>query len=184
MSGVSIRREREADAEQIAEVSVLGWRAGYRELLSSDVLAELDPAQRAQQRREGWRSREYAHVRGLVAEDAGRIIGFVNFGPYRHGRERGWHAVDPTAGGEVYALYVRPDSWGAGIGGALLDAAVADLVDLGLTPVRLWTLVGNARALRFYQAHGFAADGAQQTFAVGGVDLPELRLTLGADTSG
>ncbi len=39
----------------------------------------------------------------------------------------------------------------------------------------LWVLKGNARARRFYEIAGFAADGAEEAYEVDGVPVPEVR---------
>ncbi len=178
---LSLREPRLADAERIAELHVRSWQVGYQGLMPADFLAALEPAYRARQYRDSWENPDFAHVRGLVADVDGQLVGFVRYGPYRTGHELGWAAVDPTAGGEVYALYVDPTRWQEGAGGALLEAALADLLATGLTPIRLWTLRGNARALRFYQRHGFVLDGETQPLELGQKDKIvrlEDRLTL------
>lgn len=178
---MKLRRPAYEDCEALAQVHVASWRAGYRDLMPADFLAAQDPAVRAQQRRDSWHDPDYAHVRGFVAEVDGELVGFVHYGPYRISHDAGWAAVDPNGGGEVYALYVHPDHWGSGAGRELLTAAVTDLLRAAQTPVRIWTLVGNERALRFYKRHGFVADGIRKIIILGTepkIELPEERLTL------
>lgn len=181
MSELGLRAPRFEDIDRLAEVHVRSWQVGYRDLLPADFLASLDPQWRARQRREAWNHPDYAHVRGLLAERDGEVVGFVHYGPYRDSHQGGWTATDPAAGGQVYALYVHPDAWGRGAGSRLLRAAVADLVASGLTPVRVWTLCGNTQAIRFYQRHGFRPDGIRQPIPLGpdgSVVLPAERFTL------
>jgi GNAT superfamily N-acetyltransferase len=52
---------------------------------------------------------------------------------------------------EVDHLYVHPDRHGRGHGAALLTAAQA-----ASDRLRLWVFQRNARAIAFYEAHGFA----------------------------
>ncbi|MGH3728394.1 MAG: GNAT family N-acetyltransferase, partial [Micromonosporaceae bacterium] len=169
------------DAETVAELHVRSWQTGYGDLMPADFLAAQNPEYRARQYRDGWENPDYAHVRGLVAERHGQVVGFVRYGPYRTTHEAGWSAVDPSQGGEVYALYVHPDHWGIGAGGQLLQAAVAELTAADQTPVRVWTLSGNDRTLRFYRRHGFVSDGEVKLISLGQrekIDLPEERMTL------
>ena len=73
-----------------------------------------------------------------LAEEAGGIVGIL------------------VLGGEwIDQLYIDPDHWGQGIGGALLDVAKRER-PVGL---RLWTFAGNAGARRFYERHGFVEAG-------------------------
>ncbi|MEY4730844.1 MAG: hypothetical protein RL020_2002 [Pseudomonadota bacterium] len=55
--------------------------------------------------------------------------------------------------GWVDQLYVRPESIGQGVGGALLMHAMQTLP----TPIRLHAFQANVGANRFYERHGFVA---------------------------
>jgi GNAT superfamily N-acetyltransferase len=52
-------------------------------------------------------------------------------------------------------LYVLPTHWGTGIGSALLDRGLARMRERGATRAKLWTLEGNERGRRFYEARGW-----------------------------
>jgi GNAT superfamily N-acetyltransferase len=104
----------------------------------------------------------------LVAEVAGRVAGFVLHGPCRDDDTE-------TTTGEIWALYVDPDRWRAGVGRALADAALADLRRRGFSEATVWTLAESPRNLRFYEALGFELDGAQQRRESFGAPL-EVRL--------
>jgi putative acetyltransferase len=86
--------------------------------------------------RERWRQElvPVAHV--VVAEQAGALVGFVT--------------VDPKT---LYLdqIVVAPEAWGSGVADALLREAIR------LSPQGLDLLVNkeNARAIRFYEKHGF-----------------------------
>ncbi len=72
--------------------------------------------------------------------------------------------------GELYALYVTPAWWSAGVGRALMGSVLSALEDGGYRRVALWVLADNARARRFYERAGFAADGGTNTLTgLGGV---------------
>jgi ribosomal protein S18 acetylase RimI-like enzyme len=161
---VSIRPVTPADYEAVADVHVRTWRAGYSGIIPQDYLASLDPAAFA----ERYRTRERpAGAQTLIAEEDGRAVGFVSFGP---GRE------DPRTG-QVYAIYVAPEHWRRGTGRELFTAARTALAGDGYTAVRLWVLEENDRARRFYERMGLAPDGARDTYTPDGtaVELPEVR---------
>ncbi len=61
------------------------------------------------------------------------------------------------------------------MGRALLTEVTGRCAAAGLPRMFLWVLRENARARRFYEAAGFAADGAEEPFEVGGVEVPEVR---------
>lgn len=60
---------------------------------------------------------------------------------------------------EIVAVHSLPESWGTGVGKAMLEAA---LEQLGPRPVYLWAFRDNIRARRFYEKHGFHWDGRER----------------------
>lgn len=163
----SIEPAQAADARGIAQVHVASWREAYRELLPADYLASLS----VESRETGWRRDiESGPSRVVVARaEDGRIIGFANFGACRD-------ADAPAGRGELWAIYLEPGHWSCGVGRALCARALHELATQGYVSVSLWVMVGNARAIRFYERAGFACEpGSMKTFELGGVTLGELR---------
>jgi ribosomal protein S18 acetylase RimI-like enzyme len=80
------------------------------------------------------------------------IIGFATFGPSRD--------ADAAGLGEIYALYVDPESYGGGTGRLLMAEARRRLREAGMQEAILWVLRGNERAQLFYEREGWRADGA------------------------
>jgi GNAT superfamily N-acetyltransferase len=86
----------------------------------------------------------------LVARQGGRPAGFVLAVVHRDAplwRYRVWV--------EVEALYVERPWRGSGLADAMLGQALAWAADRGLPVVQLYVTASNARALRFYERHGF-----------------------------
>ncbi|MFC5213151.1 GNAT family N-acetyltransferase [Streptomyces coerulescens] len=164
---IRIRRMTPADCDRVAEIRIGGWRSAYRGLIPRSYLDALDVAQEAERRR-GYFSQGDGSVVDLVAERAGEIVGWACHGPYRDGEVR-------TEDVELYALYVDPGRYGAGIGHALLQESVRRCTAAGHARMLLWVLKDNARARRFYERAGFGADGAEEPFEVEGVEVPEVR---------
>jgi ribosomal protein S18 acetylase RimI-like enzyme len=159
-----LRDARPEDALAIARVHVRAWQAGYRGLVSGESLDRMKAEDRAPKYTLG--SADPDQPSTLVAE-APDIVGFVTIAPAR----------GPDAGsGEVAALHVDPTCWRQKIGAALLDAAHRRLAERGFTRAVLWLLVGNERALHFYQRHGWVPNGRTQTLEVWGVVLEEMQL--------
>lgn len=65
-----------------------------------------------------------------------------------------WLKVEDGVG-EYYAVAVRPDLQGRGLGGVLMRAGAARLVDRGLDAVALYVEGDNAPALALYRRQGF-----------------------------
>lgn len=167
MTGVTLREAAVGD----------GGSAGYAGLIAQAVLDRLDVAARERAWAEripriqadpaagGPRGREH---RLIVAEHDGRVVGWSSFGAGRDPGDEGR--------GELAGLYVHPSAWAHGAGGALIERVAAELSDAGFDDAYLWVLHGNARAVRFYERHGWVADGTEKRGSAGGADdLRELR---------
>lgn len=167
---MEVRPANVADAAQIAEIHVRSWQGGYEGLMPHDYLDGLDPRQRS----EMWgRSLEQADwSRGgtlVVSDDDARLVGFA------HLRESRDDDADVTRIGEIWAIYLAPQSWGQGLGRELLATALQRLAEAGYDQVTLWVLDTNARARRFYEAAGFQPDGAVKVDDSRGFPLREVR---------
>ena len=76
------------------------------------------------------------------------------------GGDQGFLCWQETDGGaEIVAIHSLPDSWGTGLGHAILKEA---LTQIGDCPVHLWAFKENTRARRFYEKHGFHWDGSER----------------------
>lgn len=102
--------------------------------------------------------------RCVIGEFEGRVCGFAAFGPDREGADAG----------ELYALNVDPDFWGQHVGAGLLITAVNALAERGFEEAVLWVAPRNERARRFYEAHGWEADGREREEMVYDVVVTEV----------
>ncbi|MFB9390321.1 GNAT family N-acetyltransferase [Streptomyces coeruleoprunus] len=159
----------EADCEAVSEVRVSGWRFAYRGLLPHWYLSAMDVAADAAARREHL-ARSDGRTVDLVAERAGSVVGWACFGPDR------FEGAAPD-GAELYALYVRPEVVGTGVGRALMAEVTARAEARGYREMALWVLKDNALGRRFYEKAGFAPDGVEEPWHVAGVTLVEIRCT-------
>jgi putative acetyltransferase len=85
-----------------------------------------------------------------VALDGGELVGTAGVFP-----------VAPDAF-ELRKMYLRPTTRGTGVGKRLLEAAIAWSRDHGATLLVLDTVEAMARAIAFYERHGFVRDDAQR----------------------
>jgi ribosomal protein S18 acetylase RimI-like enzyme len=69
---------------------------------------------------------------------------------------------------------VAAGQWRRGIGHALMGAALDDLRERGYREATVWSFDANERANAFYEAHGFARDGAARREPVW-ADVVEVR---------
>ena len=75
----------------------------------------------------------------------GKLMGLLVFAEHPDGRT------------EIEAIHSLPESWGTGLGAAMLEFAL-EACD-GCRGAGLWAFEKNARARRFYEKHGFAFTG-------------------------
>lgn len=159
------------DAAAVADVHVRSWQAAYRGLLPDAVLDGLSVERRTAAWRQGLAE---ARAEVWAAVDGGRRIGgWIAFGASRD-------EDAPASAGEVEALYLLPAHWSTGMGRALWLKARERLAARGFATATLWVLEGNARAIRFYEAAGFAPDGGprgRRSSERGGAVQTELRYT-------
>lgn len=155
----------DADIPDLARIHVQSWQVAYAGLLDAGYLAQLS----VQERVLSWQRILAAgeSTTWVARDDSGRVQAFLSHGPCRD-RDA------PADRGEIWALYAHPDAWGRGAGRSLMDCALQTLRAQGMRSVSLWMLRGNQRALRFYEAAGFAeVPGSVQRFELGGRTVEE-----------
>jgi len=161
---VRVRRAEPDDALDIATVYVRSWQSAFRGLVPQSHLDGLRPEARVG----GWAETLATTAwpqRGIFVlidgtDDAGSadrrgeaVTGFVTISPSRD------DDADPGTVGEIQTLYLAPEAFGTGGGRLLVDAALDELRRAGFETVTLWVLDTNSRARRFYERHGWRADG-------------------------
>lgn len=121
-----------AAADEDAAIEL--WRRTWQ-----DAYPAIDFSARLAWWRERWRRELVPSARIVVAEAEGQMLGFVT--------------VDPRTG-YLDQIVVAPEAWGSGLADMLLDEAkrASPMLDLHVNK-------DNARALRFYEKHGFTIGG-------------------------
>ena len=120
-----------ADEDAAIELWRRAWQAAY---------PEIDFAARIGWWRQRWRHELVPRANIVVAELNNAIEGLVT--------------IDPRTG-DLDQIVVAPEFWGGNVAVMLLDASKR------ISPARIELLVNkdNARAIRFYQKHGFSLVG-------------------------
>ena len=126
-AAIMLRPYRPDDEDAAIALWLASWQA---------TMPQIDFAARLDWWRKRWREELVPVARIVVAQRDAALIGFVT--------------VDPETR-YLDQIVVAPDAWGDGIAALLLDAART------LSPTGLDLLVNkdNARAIRFYEKHGF-----------------------------
>ena len=132
-----IRQATSQDACRIAEIEILGYRINFYPIFRDDsfYFGELQVASLMERH-----LTETGFLQNTYVYDDGVVKGFIHLD-----------------GAEVKKLFVEPVLQGSGIGAALLQYAICEK-----NASFLWALEKNARAIRFYERHGFHATGDQK----------------------
>jgi GNAT superfamily N-acetyltransferase len=164
-----IRDATPGDADAVAAVHVRTWQGAYGHLFPPERLAAVPVEPRARWWRETLRNpRPRAPV--LVAADDQGVRGFASGGTSEE---------DPVLG-ELYAIYVLPEAWGAGHGRALMAGSLERLRGEGFPEAILWVLEDNPRTRRFYELGGWRLDSQphEQTYLETPVSVVRYRIAL------
>ncbi|WP_435359209.1 GNAT family N-acetyltransferase [Haloarchaeobius sp. DFWS5] len=140
---VTLRDATRADAEAIQRVARDSCHAVYDSIFGSDRTTEIV---------ETWYAPETLVSDDIdpderpffVAEVDGRVVGFVEGIPDEDGQ---------TA--NLYRIYIVPDHWGDGVGGALLDRLESVFAARGFDRLLVSVLADNETGVGFYEAVGF-----------------------------
>ena len=116
-----IRPTQKADVEAMSRIYVQTWRDTYLGILPFDYLLEMSTLHQ---------SRAFLHeldrndLISFVAEDSGKILGFITGGLERHG--------DDIYRGEIFTLYVLKNFQRRGVGKKLLSALAKQFEAYGI----------------------------------------------------
>jgi GNAT superfamily N-acetyltransferase len=92
----------------------------------------------------------------LLAYDSPTLVGMASVQPLRS--EDGAGPIIP-GGAFLNYVYVAPERWGEGIGGAILDAVISEAQNRRLEHIKLRSYEENERAHRLYRSRGFLPTG-------------------------
>jgi ribosomal protein S18 acetylase RimI-like enzyme len=161
-----IRPATAADVSALADLAVATYVAAFGHSFAPDDLA----AHLAQHLSAARIADYVAADIVLVAEAAGQLVGYVQFGPA--GKEYG----DARPGDqELRRLYVNEGWQGQGIGSRLLAAALAHLQMAAAETIFLDVWEQNPRAIALYARHGFVVVGTRPFAVASGAETsPDL----------
>jgi putative acetyltransferase len=141
MAAPTLRPATAADMATVADI----WHAAWHVSHPGHVPDGLTEARTL----EAFHERTPARVADTtVAEVDGVVVGFTM-----------------VAGDEVEQVFVDPAHHGSGVAGPLLAEAEHRVADAGHAEAWLAVVVGNARARRFYERHGWS-DGGDLAYVV------------------
>jgi ribosomal protein S18 acetylase RimI-like enzyme len=168
MNAGVIRRGRLEDAPGIAAVHSASWRQAYREIVPQSYLDGMEPEKTVERWQKAIAGETSPPAHLLVAEEAGKIVGFEVYGSAR----------EPAFGfsGELYAAYFLPDATGKGLGTEMARIVSRDLAADGLNDMIVWVMEANERGRRFYEKilGGSVVPNSRKSFDIDGAEIWEV----------
>lgn len=167
----SARLARTSDVDEIAQVQVRSWRAGYSDLLPAEVLAELQTEDLAWEWGRALLSGEGHRVFVAISEGSGDVVGVASVGPTND------PDLDPATTAEIGILLVDPDHQRLGHGTRLMTACIDMVREGDRAECVIWVPLGDEARRSLFQTSGWGPDGAYRDLeVVPGSSVRETRL--------
>lgn len=151
---MNVRNAEFEDMKLLSDIMVQSFRSAFADFVSRETLDACTNEENCLRLLESLYREGKMHF--LMGETSGMLV---------------WQ--ETPDGAEIAAIHSLPESWGTGLGHAMLTEA---LNQIGDRPVYLWAFKENLRARRFYEKHGFRWDGAERISEFDGA--PEVRYVL------
>ena len=141
-AALRIRDARRDDMEVIVEL--------YNALIQTTTIAWTEQQQTLAERHEWFENQQASNHPVLIAEAAGRIVGFTAYGSFRGSGK--WPGYRQTV---EHTIHVDEDHWGAGIGRNLMEALI-ERARANDVHVMVGAVDGdNDESIRFHERLGF-----------------------------
>ena len=148
---MKVRNADIGDMPRLGHIMAVSFRSAFSHIVTRETLEACANEKRCAALLE--RIFREGKMHFLIGEDSGMLV---------------WQEAEE--GAEIVAIHSLPESWGTGLGHAMLTEA---LRQIGERNVFLWAFKENARARRFYEKNGFRWDGAERISEFDGA--PEIR---------
>lgn len=137
---MNVRNAEFEDMKQLGHIMAVSFRSAFSDFVTSQTLDACAQEKGCVALLEGIFQEGKMHF--LMGGDSGMLV---------------WE--DAGDGAQIVAIHSLPESWGTGLGKAMLVEALRQIGD---RPVFLWAFKDNKRARRFYEKNGFHWDGTER----------------------
>ena len=145
-----IRNANENDARAISKIRINGWKNAYRGIVSDEYLDSIDDEKdykRVYSRILG-KDKDYNPITIVFVDDiTNEVLGFSSFGEVITLNDNMYDC-------ELYAIYVKPENKGQGIGKQMLVYINDYLKSIGKKEMILFCLKDNLLSRNFYETNG------------------------------
>ena len=144
----------------ISHVYEESWKQAYKGLIPQDYLDSIPKGHWVNALKSGiWKN--------MIMLDGKQIVGTAAYCASRDEKLKDW--------GEIVSIYLLPEYIGKGYGKKLFQRVLNALIAEGYKAIYLWVLEGNSRAMKFYEAFGFQANGVYLEDCIGGKKVREIQ---------
>ena len=133
---MTVRNAELEDMKQLGHIMAVSFRTAFADFVSQQTMDACAQEDNCAAMLEGIYREGKMHF--LIGDNSGMLV---------------WQNAQDSA--EIVAIHSLPESWGTGLGHAMLEEA---LNQIGDQPVFLWAFKENKRARRFYEKHRFRWD--------------------------
>lgn len=137
---MEVRNAKLEDMKLLGHIMAVSFRSAFSEFVSAETLDICAREERCAALLTGIFQEGKMHF--LIGESSGMLV---------------WQRMKD--GAEIVAVHSLPESWGSGLGHAMMGKA---LEQIGEQTVHLWVFKENTRARRFYEKHGFLWDSSER----------------------
>ena len=155
----NIRKVMHGDEKALAYVQTESWKAAFKDLIPEDVLVRSTDLNKATAMYQ--RLLDMGKGNGYILEIDGKPHCIAWWDASRE--------KDMAGFAELICIHSLKDNWHKGYGKMMMKQILDDIKSSGYSKVMLWVFDNNLRAIKFYEAHGFAASGRKQP-ALGAVE--------------
>ena len=140
---------RLGDETALAYIQTESWKAGFKNILTTDVLERYTQIDKAT-----------AMYRHLLQQNIGHgYILKVDGQPHCIAWWAATREEDMPGYAELICIHSLQNQWRKGYGTRMMDVVLREIADAGYSNVMLWVFAENARARGFYESLGIFFNG-------------------------
>ncbi len=141
----TIQHAKLGDEATLAYIQTESWKAGFKDILSSEVLQKCTQTDKAT-----------AMFLRLLEQNIGNgYLLKVEGSPHCIAWWDSTREKDMSGYAELICIHSLPSRWRKGYGSKMMNTVLHDIAAAGYSKVMLWVFEDNMRARHFYEAHGF-----------------------------
>lgn len=147
-----VRKVQLGDEEILAQIQTESWKAAFSDFLDEGTLQRCTQIEKAE-----------AMYRKLLENGTGN--GYLLFADGVPHCIAWWDSARDTkfsGKAELICIHSLPDRWRYGLGSAMMNRILSDVMAEKYSSIVLWVFEQNYRARAFYEAHGFCPNGHTQ----------------------